>query len=77
MKTNITAPDYKSYRFPPEIISHVIWLSFRSAFSHIKLLDAAKSIMRKYENLYEKRQLALLHYVSILDELRLLAIVFA
>jgi putative transposase len=29
MKTNPTPPNYKGYRFPPEIISHAVWLSFR------------------------------------------------
>ena len=29
MKTNTTAPSYKGFRFPPEMISHAVWLSFR------------------------------------------------
>ncbi|HEY0755698.1 MAG TPA: IS6 family transposase, partial [Ktedonobacteraceae bacterium] len=29
MKTNVTAPDYKGFRFPPEIIGHAVWLYFR------------------------------------------------
>jgi putative transposase len=29
MKTNSIAPDYKGFRFPSEIISHAVWLSFR------------------------------------------------
>ena len=33
METNITAPDYKGFRFPPEIISHTVWLSFRFSLS--------------------------------------------
>jgi len=33
METNITAPDYKGYRFPPEIISHAVWLYFRFSLS--------------------------------------------
>jgi putative transposase len=33
MKTNTTAPDYKGFRFPPEIISHVVWLYFRFSLS--------------------------------------------
>jgi hypothetical protein len=33
MKTNTSAPDYKGYRFPPEIISHTVWLSFRFSLS--------------------------------------------
>ena len=30
MKTNTTSPDYKGFRFPPEIISHAVWLYFRA-----------------------------------------------
>jgi putative transposase len=33
MKTNSTALTDKRYRFPPEIISHVVWLSFRFSLS--------------------------------------------
>jgi putative transposase len=33
MKINTTAPDYKGYRFPPEIISHAVWLYFRFSLS--------------------------------------------
>jgi putative transposase len=33
MKTNTIATDYKGYRFPPEIISHAIWLYFRFSLS--------------------------------------------
>src|SRR6266567_1649513 len=29
MKTNPTAPNYKGFRFPSEIISHAVWLYFR------------------------------------------------
>jgi hypothetical protein len=29
MKTNTTSPDYKGFRFPPEMISHAVWLYFR------------------------------------------------
>jgi putative transposase len=29
MKTNPTAPNYKGFRFPSEIISHALWLYFR------------------------------------------------
>jgi putative transposase len=33
MKINTTAPEYKGYRFPPEIISHAVWLYFRFSLS--------------------------------------------
>ena len=33
MKTNSTALNDKGYRFPPEIISHTAWLSFRFSLS--------------------------------------------
>jgi len=33
MKTHPTAPSYKGFRFPPEIISHAIWLYFRFSLS--------------------------------------------
>ena len=33
MKTNTLAPNYKGFRFPPEIISHAVWLYFRFSLS--------------------------------------------
>jgi putative transposase len=33
MKTTPTAPNYKGYRFPPEIISHCVWFYFRFSLS--------------------------------------------
>ena len=33
MKTTTTAPNYRGYRFPPEIISHCIWLYVRFSLS--------------------------------------------
>ena len=33
MKTHATAPDYKGFRFPLEIISHAVWLYFRFSLS--------------------------------------------
>jgi putative transposase len=33
MKTNATALDYKGFRFPPEIMSHAVWLYFRFSLS--------------------------------------------
>jgi putative transposase len=33
MKTNSIPPDYKGFRFPPEIISYAVWLYFRFSLS--------------------------------------------
>jgi transposase-like protein len=33
MKSCTTAPNYKGFRFPPEIISHAVWLYFRFSLS--------------------------------------------
>ncbi len=33
MKTNTIAPSHKGFRFPPEIISHAVWLYFRFSLS--------------------------------------------
>jgi len=33
MKTNLTSPDYKGFRFPPAMISHAGWLYFRFSLS--------------------------------------------
>jgi putative transposase len=33
MKTNSIPPDDKGFRFPPEIISHAVWLYFRFSLS--------------------------------------------
>ncbi len=33
MKTTITAPNYKGFRFPLEIISHAVWFYFRFSLS--------------------------------------------
>ena len=34
MNAATTAPSYKRYRFPPEIIGHAVWLYFRFALSY-------------------------------------------
>jgi hypothetical protein len=34
MKSNTTAPDYKGFRSPSEIISHAVWLYFRFSLSY-------------------------------------------
>ncbi len=33
LRTHIPAPNDKGYRFPPEMISHGVWLSFRFSLS--------------------------------------------
>ena len=44
MKTNITAPSYKGFRFPPEMISHAVWLYhvFSLSFRDVELLLAER-----------------------------------
>jgi putative transposase len=51
MKTNATAPDYKGFRFPPEIISHAMWLYFRFSlsFRDIEEILAQRGITVTYE----------------------------
>jgi len=51
MKTNITAPDYKGFRFPPEIIRHAVWLYFRFSLSlcDVEELIAQRGIVVTYE----------------------------
>src|SRR5512140_1013363 len=51
MKTNITPPHYKGYRFPPEIISHAVWLYFRFSlsFRDVEELLAQRGIVVTYE----------------------------
>jgi putative transposase len=34
MRERPPAPTYKRHRFPPEIIGHAVWLSFRFALSY-------------------------------------------
>ncbi|GHO79652.1 hypothetical protein KSD_74230 [Ktedonobacter sp. SOSP1-85] len=51
MKTNIVAPTYKGFRYPPEIISHAIWLYFRFSlsFRDVEELLAQRGIVVTYE----------------------------
>src|SRR5258707_425222 len=52
MKTNTTAPNYKGFRFPPEIISHAVWLYFRFSLSFRDVAradDAQRGIVVTYE----------------------------
>src|ERR1700719_2598033 len=52
MKTNSSAPDYQGFRFPPAIISHAVWLSFRFSLSFRsggRADDAQRGIVVTYE----------------------------
>ena len=51
MKTNFLAPNYKGFRFPPEIISHAVWLYFRFSlsFRDIEELLAQRGVVVSYE----------------------------
>ncbi|GHO70408.1 hypothetical protein KSC_093000 [Ktedonobacter sp. SOSP1-52] len=51
MKTTPIAPNYKGYRFPPEIISHAVWLYFRFSlsFRDVEELLAQRGIIVSYE----------------------------
>jgi putative transposase len=51
MKINSIAPDYKGFRFPPEIISHAVWLYFRFSlsFRDVEELLAQRGIVVTYE----------------------------
>jgi putative transposase len=51
MKTSNIAPDYKGFRFPPEIISHAVWLYFRFSlsFRDVEELLAQRGIVVSYE----------------------------
>src|ERR1700740_2618023 len=51
MKTNTPAPSYKGFRFPPEIISHAVWLYFRFSlsFRDVEELLAQRGIVVTYE----------------------------
>ncbi|GHP00465.1 IS6 family transposase [Reticulibacter mediterranei] len=53
MKTNTIAPNYKGYRFPPEIISHAVWLYFRFSlsFRDVEELLAQRGIIVTYETI--------------------------
>ncbi len=51
MKTHESAPDYKGYRFPPEIIGHAVWLYFRFSlsFRDVEELLAQRGSVVTYE----------------------------
>src|SRR5688572_4664478 len=49
--SNTTAPSYKGFRFPQEIISHAVWLYYRFSLSYrdVEELLAARGIVVTYE----------------------------
>ncbi|GHO58151.1 IS6 family transposase [Ktedonobacter robiniae] len=51
MKTPLTVPSYKGFRFPPKIISHAVWLYFRFSlsFRDVEELLAQRGIVVTYE----------------------------
>ncbi|GHO90435.1 hypothetical protein KSF_004830 [Reticulibacter mediterranei] len=51
MKTSTSTPDYTGYRFPPEIISHAVWLYFRFSlsFRDVEELLSQRRIVVTYE----------------------------
>ena len=69
MKTNTTAPDYKGYRFPLEIISHAVWLYFRFSlsFRDVEELLAQRGVIVTYETV---RQWCLKFGQTYANELR-------
>jgi putative transposase len=69
MKMNTTAPNYKGFRFPPEIISHAVWLYFRFSlsFRDVEELLAQRGIIVTYETV---RQWCLKFGQTYANELR-------
>ena len=51
MSTN--APSYRGYRFPPEIISHAVWLYHRFclSFRDVEDLLAERGVIVSYETI--------------------------
>lgn len=69
MKIHANAPDYKGYRFPPDIISHAVWLYFRFSlsFRDAEELLAQRGIVVTYETI---RQWCLKFGQTYTNELR-------
>ncbi|GHO97585.1 hypothetical protein KSF_076330 [Reticulibacter mediterranei] len=69
MKIRTIAPDYKGHRFPPEIISHAVWLYFRFSLSirSVEELLAQRGIVVTYETV---RQWCLKFGQTYANELR-------
>ncbi len=55
-----TALSYKRQRYPAEIISHTLWLSYRFSlsFRDVEELMAARGLSRSYETVRRWRQVA-------------------
>src|ERR1700686_2738249 len=53
MKTNVITPTYKGFRFPPEIISHAVWLYYRFSLSlrDVEELLAERGVTVTYETI--------------------------
>ena len=53
MRDEVARPDYAGYRFPPEIISHAVWLYFRFALSYrdVEELLAERGVLVTYETI--------------------------
>lgn len=69
MKTTLIPPDYKGFRFPSEIMSHAVWLSFRFSlsFRDVEELLAERGIVVTYETV---RQWTLKFGQTYANELR-------
>jgi len=69
MKTHPTAPNYKGFRFPYEVISHAVWLYFRFSlsFRDVEELLAQRGIVVTYETV---RQWCLKFGQTYANELR-------
>lgn len=69
MKTNLSVPDYKGYRFPRVIISHCVWLYFRFSLSYRDVEEpmAHRGIILTYETV---RQWCLKFGQTYANELR-------
>ena len=50
---NATTPSYDGYRFPPEIISHAVWLCYRFclSFRDVEDLLAKRGVIVSYETI--------------------------
>ncbi|MDP9315710.1 MAG: IS6 family transposase, partial [Chloroflexota bacterium] len=53
MKTDTTAPSYKGFRFPQEIIAHAVWLYYRFnlSFRDVEELLAERGAVVTYETI--------------------------
>ena len=56
MNTPTSAPNYKGYRFPSEIISHAVWPNFRFSLSlrDVEELLAQQGIVVTYETVRQR-----------------------